>query len=127
MLEGLDLDAGLDLLTGLARAEGVLPPGVGKSWMRERFDLYRRTVTAVESYVPRPYGGRAILFRASASLAPGAADLTSGWGLLARTEAHLIPDANHFSLLQMPALHRVVDHLESALATVEGEPCRART
>lgn len=51
-----------------------------------------------------------ILFRASASLAPGATDLTADWGLLARTEAHLIPDARHFSLLQMPALHRLVEH-----------------
>jgi thioesterase domain-containing protein len=104
----------------VSRAEGVLPPGVGRPWMQERFDLYSRTETAVASYVPRPYGGRVLLFRASASLAPGAADLTAGWGLLARTEAHLIPDANHFSLLQMPALHRVVEHLESALDSFEG-------
>ncbi|HVG10073.1 MAG TPA: amino acid adenylation domain-containing protein, partial [Thermoanaerobaculia bacterium] len=103
MLEGLDVEAGLDLLVELARAEGGLPPGVGKPWMRERFDLYSRTMTALAGYVPRPYGGQVLLFRASASLAPGATDLTGGWGLLARTEAHLIPDANHFSLLQIPA------------------------
>lgn len=61
-----------------------------------------------------------ILFRASASLAPGATDLASGWGLLASTEAHLIPDANHFSLLQMPSLDHLVEPLKSALVDVEG-------
>jgi amino acid adenylation domain-containing protein len=114
-LEGLDLEPGLDRVMELARAEGLLPPGVDKSWMRERYELYSRTVIAVESYVPGPYEGQMVLFRASASLPPGATDLTAGWGLLARTEAHLIPDTNHFSLLQMPALDRVVELLGPAL------------
>ena len=74
----------------------------------------------VESYVPRPYDGRVTLFRAGASLALGARDLTSGWSQLARTEAHLIPDADHFSLLQRPALDHLVEHLEGALAAAEG-------
>lgn len=64
MLEGLDIEAGLDRVFELARAEGGTAAGRGQPWMRERFDLYSRTVTAVESYVPRPYGGRVILFRA---------------------------------------------------------------
>ncbi|HSG40710.1 MAG TPA: thioesterase domain-containing protein, partial [Thermoanaerobaculia bacterium] len=119
MLEGLDFDAGLDLLVEVSRAEGVLPPGVGRPWMQERFDLYSRPETAVASYVPRPYGGPVLLFRASASLAPGAADLTGGWCQLARTETHLIPDTNHFSLLQRPALDRLVEPLKSALASFE--------
>jgi thioesterase domain-containing protein len=119
-VEGLDLEAGLDRLFELSRAEGMLPPGVGKPWMQERLDLYSRTITALTSYVPRPYGGRVTLFRASASLAPEATDLTQGWGLLARTEAHLIPDANHFSLLKRPALDHLVEPLKRALAAVEG-------
>jgi thioesterase domain-containing protein/acyl carrier protein len=123
-LEGLDVDAGLDRLIELAQTEGMLPPDVGKPWLRERFDLYSRIATAVQSYLPRPYGGQVTLFRAGASLAPGTTDLTSGWRRLARTEAHLIPDADHFSLLQTPALDRLVEHLESALAAVEGEPSR---
>jgi thioesterase domain-containing protein len=121
ILEGLDVDAGLDRLIELAQAEGMLPPDVGKPWMRERFDLYSRTATALQSYRPRPYGGQVTLFRASASLAPGATDLTAGWGRLARTEAHLIPDTDHFTLLQMPALHHLAEHLESALSAVEGK------
>jgi len=67
----------------------------------------------------RPYGGPVTLLRAGASLRPGATDLTSGWSELARTEAHLIPDADHFSLLQRPALDYLVKSLERALATVE--------
>ncbi len=115
MLEGLDVDAGLERLFELSRAEKVLPPDVDKSWMRERFGLYRRTVTAVESYVPRSYGGRVLLFRASASLAAGTTDLTSGWSQLLEAEAHLVRDANHFSLLQMPALSQLVELLGARL------------
>jgi thioesterase domain-containing protein/acyl carrier protein len=119
MLQGLDVEAGLDRLLELARAQGVLP-GVSRPWLRERFELFSRTMTALQSYVPGPYGGRVILFRAGASIAPEATDLTSGWGLLARTEAHLIPDANHISLLKMPALGRLVKYLQRDLAMVEG-------
>ena len=74
----------------------------------------------MESYLPRPFGGRVTLFRAGASMAPGAvpgaADLTEGWDQLATTEAHLIADADHGSLLQMPALDQLVELLENAFA-----------
>jgi len=55
-------------------------------------------------------------------VAPGATDLTEGWGQLARIDAHLIPDSDHGSILQSPALDRLLESLENALAAVEGEP-----
>jgi amino acid adenylation domain-containing protein len=119
ILEGLDVETGLDRLLELARVEGALPPGVDKPWVRERFDLYRRTMTAFHAYRPRPYGGTVTLFRAGASVASGDTDLTSGWSRLARTEAHLIPDANHLNLLHTPALDRVVERLQSELARAD--------
>jgi thioesterase domain-containing protein len=122
MVEGVDVEAGLGRLLELARAEGMLSAEVEMPWMRERFNLYCRTMTTVESYLPRPYGGRLILFRADAMMAPGAVDLIWGWDRLAMTEAHLIVNADHASLLQEPALDQLLEHLESALATVEGEP-----
>jgi thioesterase domain-containing protein len=118
MLEGLDLEAGLDRLLALARAEGGLEE-LEKPWLRERFNLYRRAMTTVEGYLPRPYGGRITLFRADASLAPGTTDLTAGWDRLARTDSHLILNADHGTLLERPALDQLVEHLESALAAVE--------
>jgi thioesterase domain-containing protein len=118
-LEGLDIEAGLDRLMEQARAEGVLPPGVGRPWVRERFDLFSRSVNALHRYLPRPYGGRVTLFRAGASVAPGATDLTAGWGLLARTDAHLVPESDHTSLLHGPALDRVVEQLRSDLARAD--------
>ena len=121
MMEGLDVETGLDRLLALARATAGLPPELGKPWLRERFELFCRTLQTVESYLPRPYDGRVILFRADASLAPGTTDLTAGWDRLARIEAHLIPDADHVTLLQRPALDRLVEHLESALAEVDSE------
>jgi len=123
MLAGLDVEAGLDRLLELARTAGVLPPGLGKPWLRERFETFRRITKTVQSYVPPPYGGPVALFRAGASQTPGNTDLTSGWSRLARTEAHLIPDADHYSLLTGPALDQMVEHLQSALVTA-GEESR---
>lgn len=120
LLEGLDIDTGLDRLMELARTEGVLPPGMDKPWIRERFDLFRHTLTALHTYRPRPYGGRVTLFRASASMGAGETDLTAGWGLLARTEAHLVPDADHHTLLRKPALDLLLEPLRSNLARADG-------
>jgi amino acid adenylation domain-containing protein len=118
VLAGLDVDTGLDRLVELGRGEGVLPPDVDKPRLRERFDLFGRHVKALQSYVPRPYGGRVALFRASGSLAPGTTDPTWGWSALARAEAHLF-EADHYSLLQRPALERLVEQLRSDLTAVE--------
>ncbi len=119
VLEGLDIDAALDRLAELGRGEGVLPPEVDKSRLRERFDLFSRHVKALQGYRPRPYNGRVTLFRASASLAPGATDPALGWSALARAQAHLF-DADHYSLLQRPILDRLVEQLQGDLAVVEG-------
>jgi amino acid adenylation domain-containing protein len=120
VLAGLDVDSGLDRLVELGRAAGVLPPDVDRPRLRERFDLFSRNVKALEGYAPRPYGGRVALFRASASLAPGVTDPAFGWSALADAEAHVL-DADHYSVLQRPALDGLVERLGSALARVEGE------
>jgi hypothetical protein len=121
VLEGLDVDAGLDRLVELGRSAGVLPPDVDKPRLRERFDLFGRHVQALQSYVPRPYGGRVALFRASGSLAPGAVDPTSGWGTLAGGTAARLLDADHYSLLYQPVLDALVEQLQSELRIAEGE------
>jgi amino acid adenylation domain-containing protein len=122
VLAGLDVDAGLDCLVELGRAAGVLPPDVDQPRLRERFDLFSRNVKALQGYAPRPYGGRVALFRASASLAPGTMDPAFGWSVLANAEAHLL-DADHYSLLQRPALDSLVERLDSALTQVEADAC----
>jgi amino acid adenylation domain-containing protein len=115
LLAGLDLETGLDRLLELAREEGVLPPGVDKPWVRERFALFRRSLTALHHYRPRPYGGPVLFLRAADSQPPGETDLTAGWSRLATIEAHLVPDANHKNLLYPPALDLVLDLLRPAL------------
>jgi amino acid adenylation domain-containing protein len=113
-LEGLDVDAGIDRLFELGRAEGVLPPDVDKPRLRERFELFRRNMKALQGYVPRPYGGKVTLFRAGAADAPEVEDLTLGWGALARTE-DLLFLGDHQSLLRGPALDRLVELLQNDL------------
>ena len=44
-----------------------------------------------------------------------------GWAALTGAAARLF-DADHYSLLQEPALDRLVEHLQSDLAAVEGGP-----
>ncbi|HJX26389.1 MAG TPA: AMP-binding protein, partial [Thermoanaerobaculia bacterium] len=117
-LQGLDVDAGLDRLIEIGSAEGLLPPDVDRSRLREHFDRYCSNVRALHGYVPRPYEGRTTLFRASGSLAPGAEDLTSGWGVLVDSKVHLL-DADHESVLRSPALDRLVEELRQDLAKVE--------
>ncbi|HYG63639.1 MAG TPA: thioesterase domain-containing protein, partial [Thermoanaerobaculia bacterium] len=118
MLAEVDVEAGLDRLLEFGQAEGVLPPDVGKPWLRERFDLFSRNVQVLRGYVARPYGGRVTFFRAGASLAQGTMELTSGWSTLAHTEAHLV-DSDHVSMLRRPALDHLVEQLSTDLAAVE--------
>jgi thioesterase domain-containing protein/acyl carrier protein len=123
LLAGLDVEAGLERLLALARAEGLLTAEVGMSWMRERFNLYCRTMTSVEGYSARPYGGRLLVFRADGMMPPGSTDLNGGWDRLAAgVEAHLIGNTDHASLLREPALDELVEHMEKTLAAVEGGP-----
>ncbi|HBL30034.1 MAG TPA: non-ribosomal peptide synthetase, partial [Acidobacteria bacterium] len=118
VLEGLDVSAALDRMVELGRREGVLPPEVDALRLRERFELFSRHMKALQSYLPRPYGGSVTLFRAGASLPPGATDLTAGWGELAPAEVHLLA-ADHYSLLQRPALDHLVGHLKDGLRRAE--------
>jgi thioesterase domain-containing protein len=115
------VDTGIDRLLEFGQAEGALPLDVGKTWLRERFDLFSRNVQILHGYVARPYGGQVILFRARTSLAPGAADPTSGWSALARTEAHLV-DSDHASMLRGPALDHLTEQLAKDLAMLEDGP-----
>jgi thioesterase domain-containing protein/acyl carrier protein len=118
VLEGLDVNAALDRMVELGRRKGVLPPEVDKPRLHERFDLFNRHMKVLQGYLPRPYGGSVTLFRASASLPPGTTDLTAGWSMLADAKAHLI-EADHYSLLQRPALDHLVEHLQDGLAKAE--------
>ena len=118
VLAGLDVNEALDLMVELGQREGVLPPELDRTRLRERFDLFNRHMKAWQGYLPRPYGGSVTLFRAGASLPPVAKDLSAGWNALTDADVHLI-EADHYSLLQRPALDGLVEHLQGKLAAVE--------
>ena len=105
---------------------GVLPPDLDKPRLLERFDLLCRHAKALERYGTRPYGGRVTLFRASASLAPGALDPAAEWGSRIRSETCLLK-ADHDSVLRSPALDRLVELLKSDLEKAEASAPDALT
>jgi thioesterase domain-containing protein len=100
------------------RAEGMAE--LEKPWLRERFHLFCRSMTTLDGYLARPFGGRLTLFRAEGAMPPGVTDLAWGWQHLAPTDAHLIRGADHGSLLQSPALDQLVRILERAFERIEG-------
>jgi hypothetical protein len=60
------------------------------------------------------------LFRASASLRPEGEGAAPGWSVLARAEIHIF-EADHYTLLQSPALDGLVEQLKADLR-VEASP-----
>jgi thioesterase domain-containing protein/acyl carrier protein len=120
VLAGLDLEAGLDRVLELGRGEGVLPPEIDRARLRERFEHFYRHLRALYGYTPCPYRGRVALFRASASLQPEDEGAAPGWSALTRAEIHTF-EADHYTLLQSPALDGLVEQLKADLR-VEDEP-----
>ncbi len=131
LLEGLDVDTGLDRLFELGRAEGVLLPELEKPQLRERFEVFRRNVKTLLGYAPRPYGGRVVLFRTE-SIDPANLqnmplehrheldDPTRGWGAFATggVEVHTVP-GTHSTIVQMPYVETLAEFLRTCLAQAE--------
>jgi thioesterase domain-containing protein/acyl carrier protein len=120
VLEGLDLEAGLDRLLALGRAEGVLPPDVETAQLRELFELFRRNLRAARGYTPEGYGGRITLFRAEGSMPLGTVDPTFGWERLAAIDLHRL-DGDHYSLLRTPWAEALAATLERQIAMQDQE------
>ena len=120
VLESLDLEAGLDRLLTLGRAEGLLPPDVETAQLRELFEVFRRNLRAARGYAPEGYGGRVTFFRAEGSMPPGTVDPTFGWERLAATDLHRL-DGDHYSLLRAPQAEALAAALERQIATQDQE------
>jgi thioesterase domain-containing protein len=74
--------------------------------------------TAVgRSYVPKPYPGRLVLFRAEGRSAEYGDDLTLGWNDIARegVVVHQVPGA-HLTIMRKPHVSRLVEKLNQYLS-----------
>jgi thioesterase domain-containing protein len=83
-------------------------------------DMEVTSLQASRAYLPQPYPGRLVLFRASKQPA-GNDDARLGWGGLATggEELHEVP-GDHFTILTEPAVGVLAQQLSVCL-------CRART
>ena len=70
-----------------------------------------------QNYVPKPYPGRLLLFRAEGRTAEYGDDLTLGWTDIARdgVVVHQVP-GSHLSIMRKPHVDRLVEQLSPYLA-----------
>ena len=118
VLAGLEAEAGLARLLALGRSEGILPPEVEVSHLRELLNLFRRHLRAARNYVPGPYGGSVTLFRATGSMTSETADPTFGWGRFASIDLRLL-DGDHYSVLRNPRVEALAEALRRRLEAAE--------
>jgi thioesterase domain-containing protein/acyl carrier protein len=83
----VDPGEGLDAVLAAARTAGALPPDFGREDVDRYLTVYKETIRAGQRYVPGPWSGSAILFRASDEPEEMKQDETLGWD--ARIEGRL--------------------------------------
>jgi amino acid adenylation domain-containing protein len=110
-LLGVPLPLSLEELSGLApeealrkvlaevRRSGLQPPDLGEAELWALFETFRANARLLWRHEPRPYPGRAVLFRAAEWAA--ASDPSLGWSRLALggVESFELP-GSHYTLLQ---------------------------
>ncbi|MGK5094321.1 beta-ketoacyl synthase N-terminal-like domain-containing protein [Deltaproteobacteria bacterium TL4] len=117
-LRGLSVDKQINLF--LTRYSGQLPSHLGLSQMRQQVQVIKANNAAMLNYIPRPYSGRLVFFRAQESWKP---DLTYHpehfWIELAAggIEINTVP-GNHLTMNNQPQVQVIIDQLERGLKQV---------
>jgi oxalate---CoA ligase len=90
-------------------------------------DLYQIHRQALQEYVPRPYPGRLVLFRATIQSVQADPDPQMGWGKLAEggLEIHEVP-GDHVSLLVEPNVRLLAQQLAVCLQRIGSAPAAPR-
>jgi thioesterase domain-containing protein len=95
----------------VARHYGVVPEDSERSQMERFYRVAKANGRAALSYVPYPYAGRAVLFKAC----DGRDEHALGWSrVLADLEVIDVP-GDHYSMLATPAVATLARELERAL------------
>ncbi|MFL6197022.1 MAG: non-ribosomal peptide synthetase, partial [Thermoanaerobaculia bacterium] len=127
-LEGLEAEAGLELLLERLREADFLPPGAGVGQLRRILRVYQANTLAARRYVPGCYPGRVTLFRAADT--PEGPDHPKtpqppdrGWSRITGqpAEIHTIP-GDHITMLAEPNVHELARSLGAALEGAFAQP-----
>jgi thioesterase domain-containing protein len=107
----------VDRLLDLARGRGLLPPGLDPEQIRRHWRVVRANVESVSTYAPRPYPGRAVLFRADDQPEMVESLPALGWDQLITGALKVVAVAgNHGALLREPEALKVATEIKHLLA-----------
>jgi thioesterase domain-containing protein/acyl carrier protein len=124
-LEGLDGEAGLEVLLERLRAADFLPPGAGVSQLRRILRVYQANTLAARRYEPGRYPDRVTVFRAAdvPTEAAGQLEPDLGWGRVSRdgVDVHTVP-GDHITMLAEPNVHELARRLKTALENAFTKP-----
>ena len=111
-LRHLDEEVRLAAVLGEAKAAGILPPGFALADVRRFLRVHRTNSEAKWAYIPGPYAGKVVLFRATGDSSESAADETLGWRHAVQGEViiHPVP-GTHATVIYSPHVHCVAEHL----------------
>jgi thioesterase domain-containing protein len=103
-----------------ARAANLVPSDVGIAQLHRHLQVLKTNVRAGCSYVPRPYAGRVVLFRASERPGVALSDPSMGWGKLVANgvEIQMAP-GDHYTMLRAPHVHVLAEGLRTYLQEVQ--------
>jgi amino acid adenylation domain-containing protein len=132
-IDGMTMDAQLDLLVGELQQRDAMPLGVDKDMLRRYFEIRLARIDAQNRYVPRPYPGRITLIKTTAlnlgitlrEMRQMYADAmrnhpTYGWGDLTPepVEVRTVP-GHHESMVREPHVRVLAEEVRASLAAVE--------
>jgi amino acid adenylation domain-containing protein len=131
-IDGMDMDAQLDLLVDELARRDAMPPGVDRQILRYYFAVRLARIAAQNRYVPRPYPGRITLIRTTA-LNEGITlremrkmyrdamlnHPTYGWETLTPhpVEVRYVP-GHHESMMREPHVRVLAAELRAAIAAI---------
>ncbi len=138
-IDGLTMDAQLDLLVGELEKRDAVPLGVDRETLRRYFEIRLARIDAQNRYVPRPYPGRITLIKTTTlnlgitlrEMRKMYADAmlnhpTYGWGDLTPepVEVRTVP-GHHESMVREPHVRVLAEEVRASLGAVE-ERLRSR-
>jgi uncharacterized protein YbdZ (MbtH family) len=88
--------------------------------VERRLQVFQANRRAMLNYVPRPYVGRTVLFKAGERSTEISQDPTLGWGemITSGVEIHVVP-GNHYTFLKKPHVHTLAEQLRVCLLAGE--------